>query len=190
MHVGIAKPRWRGETGILGACATCNFTYLARSPYRVNCFAAARSSITNMADFVISKSTWCHITRSMESNHKASQSIWMKCLICYYIMAGHVIVVVKDITLLFYHENAVILTLWWWLNYGKWFVGCKFNYFNNHLWLVKNNNHLKPRYTEPCNFLTKRAWVSQQCTLVVAKDSNIPHYLNSWAYLVMILAII
>ena len=30
----------------------------------------------------------------------------------YYIMAGHAIVVVKDITLLFYHGNAVILTLW------------------------------------------------------------------------------
>ena len=29
-----------------------------------------------------------------------------------YIMAGHAIVVVKDITLLFYHGNAVILTLW------------------------------------------------------------------------------
>ena len=28
-----------------------------------------------------------------------------------YIMAGHAIVVVKDITLLFYHRNAVILTL-------------------------------------------------------------------------------
>ena len=30
----------------------------------------------------------------------------------YYIMAGHAIVVVKDITLLFYHGNAVIVTLW------------------------------------------------------------------------------
>ena len=29
-----------------------------------------------------------------------------------YIMAGHATVVVKDITLLFYHGNAVILTLW------------------------------------------------------------------------------
>ena len=29
----------------------------------------------------------------------------------YYIMAGHAIVVVKDIILLFYHGNAVILTL-------------------------------------------------------------------------------
>ena len=29
-----------------------------------------------------------------------------------YIMAGHAIVVVKDITLLFYYGNAVILTLW------------------------------------------------------------------------------
>ena len=96
-----------------------------------------------------------------------------------YIMAGHAIVVVKDITLLFYHGNAVILTLWLWLNDGKWFVWCKFSYFNNHLWLVKNKNHLKPRYTAPCNFLTKRAWVSQQCTLVVAKACNISHYLNS-----------
>ena len=52
---------------------------------------------------------------------------------------------------------------------------------------MKINNHLKPRYPEPCNFLTKRAWVSQQCTLVVAKDSNISHYLNSLAYLVMII---
>ena len=87
-----------------------------------------------------------------------------------YIMAGHAIVVVNDIILLFYHGNAVILTLRYWWNDGKWFVWCKFNYINNHLWLVKNNNHLKPRYTEVCNFLTKRAWVSQQCTLVVAKD--------------------
>ena len=46
---------------------------------------------------------------------------------------------------------------------------CKFNYINNYLWLVKNNNDLKPRYTEPCDFLTKRAWVNQQCTLVVAR---------------------
>ena len=30
----------------------------------------------------------------------------------YYIMAGHAIVVVKDINLLFHHGNAVILTLW------------------------------------------------------------------------------
>ena len=30
----------------------------------------------------------------------------------YYIMAGHAIVVVKDINLLFYHGNAVILTFW------------------------------------------------------------------------------
>ena len=111
----------------------------------------------------------------------------MSWLVEYYIMAGHAIVVVKDITLLFYHRNAVILTLWYWLNDGKLFVWCKYNYFNYHLWLVKDNNHLKPIYIKPCNFLTKRAWVSQQCTLVVAKDSNISHYLNSWAYLVMII---
>ena len=33
-------------------------------------------------------------------------------IVCNYIMAGHAIVVAKDITLLFYHGNAVILTLW------------------------------------------------------------------------------
>ena len=33
-------------------------------------------------------------------------------IISHYIMAGHAIVVVKDINLLFYHGNAVILTLW------------------------------------------------------------------------------
>ena len=36
----------------------------------------------------------------------------MKTIIGIYIMAGHAIVVVKDIILLFYHGNAVILTLW------------------------------------------------------------------------------
>ena len=34
------------------------------------------------------------------------------CYINIYTMAGHAIVVVKDINLLFYHGNAVILTLW------------------------------------------------------------------------------
>ena len=37
---------------------------------------------------------------------------YQQCIVQYYIMAGHAIVVVKDITLLFYHGNAVILTLW------------------------------------------------------------------------------
>ena len=47
------------------------------------------------------------------------------------------------------------------------------------------------RYNEPCNFLTKRALVSQQSTLVVAKDPNISHYLNLSVYLqTIILAII
>ena len=35
MHVGIANLRWRGNVpGIPGACATRNFTYLARGPWR------------------------------------------------------------------------------------------------------------------------------------------------------------
>ena len=44
-------------------------------------------------------------------------------------------------------------------------------------------NHVKLGYIEPCNLLTKRALVSQQCTLVVAKDPNISHYLNLSIYL-------
>ena len=126
---------------------------------------------------------WCHCNVNIFGLIPWQKAYWN----LIYIMAGCAIVVVTDITLLFYHGNAVILTLWLWLNDGKWFVWCKFNYFNNHLWLVENNNHLKPRYAESCNFLTKRAWVSQQCTLMVAKDYNISHYLNSWAYLVMII---
>ena len=44
---------------------------------------------------------------------------------------------------------------------------------------------------EPCNFLTKRALVSQPSTIVVAKDPNISHYLNLSIYLpTSILAII
>ena len=51
--------------------------------------------------------------------------------------------------------------------------------------------HVKLRYNEPCNFLTKRALVSQQSTLVVAKDPNISHHLNLSVYLpTIILAII
>ena len=54
-----------------------------------------------------------------------------------------------------------------------------------------NFNHVKLRYIEPCNFLTKRALVSQQSTLAVAKDPNIAHYLNLSIYLpTIILAII
>ena len=40
--------------------------------------------------------------KSMENEYKGA----------FYIMAGHAIVVVKDINLLFFHGNAVILTLW------------------------------------------------------------------------------
>ena len=68
---------------------------------------------------------------------------------------------------------------------------CKFSYVNNHLYSVINFNHVKLRYTEWCNFLTKRALVSQQSTLVVAKDPNILHYLNLSIYFpTIILAII
>ena len=52
-------------------------------------------------------------------------------------------------------------------------------------------NLTKLRYIEPCNFLTKRALVSQPSALVVAKDPNISYYLNLSNYLpTIILAII
>ena len=91
----------------------------------------------------------------------------------------------------FYHGNGSILSLWSLLNHEKQLFWCKFSYVNNHLYLVINFNHIKLRYIEPCNFLTKRALVSQQSTLVVAKDPNISHYLNLPIYLpTIILAII
>ena len=43
---------------------------------------------------------------------KARNFVRGKYIKFHYIMAGHAIVVVKDINLLFYHGNAVILTLW------------------------------------------------------------------------------
>ena len=58
-----------------------------------------------------------------------------------------------------------------------------FSYANNYLYLVISFKHVKLRYIEPCNFLTKRALVSQTSTLVVAKDPTIAHYLNLSIYL-------
>ena len=56
---------------------------------------------------------------------------------------------------------------------------------------MMNFNHVKLRYIEPCNFLTKRALMSQPSTLMVAKDPDISHYLNLSIYLpTIILAII
>ena len=53
-----------------------------------------------------------------------------------------------------------------------------------------NFNHVKLRYNEPCNFLTKHALVSQQSTLVVAEDPNISNHLNLAVYLPMIIRVI
>ena len=106
----------------------------------------------------------------------------------FYIMAGCAFVVAKDV---FYYGNGSILTLWWWLNDKKQLFWCKFNYIHILLYLVKNFIHEKLRYTEPGNFLIKRALVSQPSTLVVARDSNISHYLNLSTYLpTSVLAII
>ena len=49
---------------------------------------------------------------------------------------------------------------------------------SKHFYFEKNFDHSKLRYRDPCNFLTKHALVSQQSTIVVAKDSNISQYLN------------
>ena len=48
---------------------------------------------------------WCAV-------HCFSSVHCTQCIVQIYIMAGHAIVVVKDINLLFCHGNAVILTLW------------------------------------------------------------------------------
>ena len=48
-------------------------------------------------------------------------------------------------------------------------------------------NHVKLGYIDSYNFLTKRALVSQQSTLVVAKDPNISHNLNLSIYLATII---
>ena len=100
-------------------------------------------------------------------------------LIRYYLMAGHAFVLGKEV---FYHGNGNILTLEYWLNGVHKLILCTFNYIRNHLYSMKNFNHFKLKYTDSCNFLTKRAMVSQPSMLMVAKDSNILHYLNISIY--------
>ena len=91
-------------------------------------------------------------------------------------MAGRAFVVARKV---FHHRNGNILTLWdWWSDEKHFFFKFKFNYIKKTLVLVKKNYHLKLRYTDPCNFLTKRTLVSQPSTHMFAKDSNILHYLN------------
>ena len=53
-------------------------------------------------------------------------------------------------------------------------------FHNKHLYSdqEKNFQHLSMRNTDPHNFLTKRALVSQPSTVVVAKESIISYYLN------------
>ena len=46
------------------------------------------------------------LSRKVKQNHLLNGKVMI-----HYIMAGHAIVVVNDINLLFYHGNAVILTL-------------------------------------------------------------------------------
>ena len=53
-----------------------------------------------------------------------------------------------------------------------------------------NFNHVKLRYIEPCNFLTKRTLVSQPSTLVVARDPIVSYYLNLSIYFPTIILVI
>ena len=90
-------------------------------------------------------------------------------------MADWAFVVAKEV---FHHRNGNVFTMWGCSNDEKQFFLFNVNNINRHLYLEKNFIHLKLRYTNPCNFLTKRALVSQPSTLMVAKDSKISHYLN------------
>ena len=74
------------------------------------------------------------------------------------------------------------------VKWEKQFFLHEFSYGNTHLYSVINFNDVKLRYIELYNFLTKRAFVSQPSTLVVAKDPNISHYLTFLSiYLPMII---
>ena len=89
-------------------------------------------------------------------------------------MAGCAFVVAKEV---FHNRNCSILTLWEWLNGENQFFLFKFNYVIKHLYLEKHFNHSKLRYTDKCNFLTKRALVSQPTRLWLLRI-NISHYVN------------
>ena len=99
-------------------------------------------------------------------------------------MAGCAFVFAKEV---FHHRNGNILKLWEWLNDEKRFFLFKFNYINKHMYLEKNFNHFELKYTNTCNFVTKRALVRQPSTIVVAKDSCILHYMNLWFHSPMVI---
>ena len=102
-------------------------------------------------------------------------------------MPGRAFVVAKEG---FHHRNGSISTLCQWLNYEKNFL-FKLNYINKYLQFSNDFYYLELSYTDPCNFLTKRALVSQPSTVAFAKDANILHYLNfSIHFPTIILAII
>ena len=83
-------------------------------------------------------------------------------------------------TEVYYHRNYISLALWDWSNDEKTVFACKFNYIIvMYLYLIKNCYHLRLRCTDPYNFITKRALISQQ---IVPNDSKISHYLNLSIY--------
>ena len=88
--------------------------------------------------------------------HKACTQPMTDVLTKYHIMTGRAVVVANEV---FHHRNGNISTLWEWLHDEKQFL-----LFNEHLYLERNFNHLRLRYSDPCNFLTKRALVSQPST--------------------------
>ena len=99
-----------------------------------------------------------------------AQQIWLVIIMTkfvgYYIMDGRAFVVAKEA---FIMETVVF----WYCDNGKMMKNNSFSVnainVNNHLYSAINLNHVKLRYIQPCNFLTKRALVSQQSTLAVAK---------------------
>ena len=74
-------------------------------------------------------------------------------------MVGGAFVVSKEVGL-FHHTNGNIFALWERSNDEKLFFLFNFNYIIQQLYSEKNINHSKLKYTDPYNFLIKRALVS------------------------------
>ena len=95
----------------------------------------------------------------------------------YYITTGCAFVLTQEI---FHYRNSNIFTLWQWLNDEN----CSFlklDHFNRHVCLQNNFNHLKLRYSDMCNFLTRHALVSQPRTHMVATIFALFELTNAFA---------
>ena len=101
------------------------------------------------------------ITKQRSDEHKLQSKIHVNMIqrtkrikVNHYIMAGRACVVAKEVfiieTVVFWHWDNGWMT-------EKQLFRCKFSYVSNHLYSLINFNHVKLKYIEPCNFLTKRA---------------------------------